>query len=120
MKLIALGVVLLMGPIYPGQKIKNRKNGLNQGLFPVDIWQLTTGDLEDGICDIALKSGFLCINHKKPLRGVGFVVTGSFSVLSPWSTLLSRGGQLMSTKENVTLMRRWFEEVWNQGKDRDH
>jgi len=22
----------------------------------------------------------------------------------------------MSTKENVALMRRWFEEVWNQGK----
>src|SRR5581483_10948697 len=29
--------------------------------------------------------------------------------IEPWRSL-------MSTKENVALMRRWFEEVWNQGK----
>ena len=83
-----------------------RPRGLADSAIPAEIAKV-----------FVLGSMWLLLHQpQKPLRGVGFLIAEVFSVHAAWSTLLSRGGSLMSTKENVALMRRWFEEVWNQGK----
>jgi steroid delta-isomerase-like uncharacterized protein len=71
------------------------------------LWEPAISKWQAFICTSASPT-----NHKFELeqcRGEAYFLLWSFSVSVQEATF-------MSVKENVELMRRWFKEVWNEGK----